>query len=337
MEISKPYPFYLAYPLDVPPEELGDVHDWQLEWKWDGIRAQLIRRQDDIVIWSRGEELVTDRFPEVVRAADVCVPDGTVLDGELVAWEGTRPLPFAQLQRRIGRKKVTPRIMTEVPIVFIAYDLLEWEGTDLRPQPLTYRRERLEAWHCVQTSERLRLSVTHIAGSWEEVRQIVEKARENHVEGLMIKRRLSSYGVGRTKGDWWKWKIEPYHVDAVLIYAQSGTGKRASLFTDYTFGVWHEGQLVPVAKAYSGLSDAEIREVDRFIRGNTLDRFGPVRVVKAELVFELAFEGIQWSGRHKAGLALRFPRMARWRKDKQPPDADTLETLQAMIKGGEGK
>ncbi len=330
-EISKPYPFYLAYPLEVPPEELGDVADWQLEWKWDGIRAQLIRRHDDIVIWSRGEELVTDRFPEIVRAADVCIPDGTVLDGELVAWSGTRPLPFAQLQRRIGRKKVTPRIMSEVPIVFLVYDLLEWNGTDIRPQPLSYRRQQLESWHCALTTDRMRLSTVHLAASWEEVRNIFDKARENSVEGLMLKRRLSSYGVGRTKGDWWKWKIEPYHIDAVLIYAQSGTGKRASLFTDYTFGVWHDGELVPVAKAYSGLSDAEIRQVDRFIRANTIDRFGPVRVIKPELVFELAFEGIQISTRHKAGLAVRFPRMARWRKDKPAKEADTLETLRALI------
>jgi DNA ligase-1 len=331
-EISKPYPFYLAYPLDLPPEELGEVTAWQLEWKWDGIRAQLIRRQDDILIWSRGEELVTDRFPEIVRAADVAVPDGTVLDGELIAWQGLTPLPFAQLQRRIGRKKITPRIMAEVPIVYIVYDLLEWGGTDIRPQPLSLRRHQLESWHVRQATEKLRLSTAHFAQSWEEVRRIYDNARENRVEGLMLKRRLSSYGVGRTKGDWWKWKIEPYHVDAVLIYAQSGSGKRASLFTDYTFGVWHEGQLVPVAKAYSGLSDAEIREVDRFIRSNTLDRHGPVRVVKPELVFELAFEGIQRSTRHKAGVAVRFPRMARWRKDKPAQEADTLETLQALIK-----
>jgi DNA ligase-1 len=328
--ISRPYPFYLASPLTDPLTELGNIRDWQIEWKWDGIRAQLIRRQDDILIWSRGEELITDRFPEIVRSADVVVPDGTVLDGELLAWMGDQPLAFSLLQRRIGRKSVTPRIMSEVPVVFLAYDLMEWQGADLREQPLAARRELLANWHQQHQHERLRLSTVHNLETWNAAEALLATSREHLTEGLMLKRLSSPYGVGRTRGDWWKLKIEPFHIDAVLVYAQSGSGKRASLFTDYTFAVWHEGELVPVAKAYSGLTNEEIKKVDAFIRSNTLERFGPVRVVKPELVFELAFEGIQSSPRHKSGVAVRFPRMARWRTDKKPEQADTLAALQQL-------
>jgi len=327
---SRPYPFFLASPLTDPLAELGDIHDWQIEWKWDGIRAQVIRRGDHILIWSRGEELITDRFPEIVRAVDVDVPEGTVLDGELLAWLDDQPLPFAQLQRRIGRKKVTPRIINEVPIVFLAYDLLEWQGNDLRAKPLVDRRHILQDWHGQNTRDRLQLSPTLSTGTWDEVTVLHQQAREKLTEGLMLKRKSSHYGVSRTRGDWWKWKIDPFHIDAVLVYAQSGSGKRASLFTDYTFAVWHEGELVPVAKAYSGLTNEEIKRVDQFIRGNTLERFGPVRIVKPELVFELAFEGIQSSTRHKSGVAVRFPRMAHWRTDKQADQADTLDSLKAL-------
>lgn len=330
---SRPYPFFLASPLTDPLNSLGSPSDWQIEWKWDGIRAQLIRRKDDILIWSRGEELITDRFPEIVRAADVAIPDGTVLDGELLAWLGNEPLPFAQLQRRIGLKKVTPRIMNEVPIVFMAYDLLEWQGIDQRQQPLSTRRSLLEAWHQSQDRERLKLSPVHAIETWPAANELLSKSREHFTEGLMLKRKASVYGVSRTRGDWWKWKIEPFHMDAVLVYAQSGSGKRASLFTDYTFAVWHEGELVPVAKAYSGLTNDEIKKVDQFIRANTTERFGPVRVVKPELVFELAFEGIQASPRHKSGVAVRFPRMSRWRTDKPASEADTLEGLKRIISG----
>jgi len=329
-EISQPYPFHVAHLFEGAPEELGDVHDWQFEWKWDGIRAQLIRRRGEIVIWSRDEELLNDRFPELVRAADMCIPDGTVMEGEILAWEDARPLPSAQLQRRISRRKVTPQVMTEIPITFLSYDLLEWNGIDLRSQPLSDRRCQLESWHRGQSSERLRLSPVHNVSSWEEVRAILGKARENGTEGLMLKRRLSSYGAGRAQ-DWWVWKTKPYHVDTVLINAQSGTGKHASLFANYTFGVWHAGQLVPVGKVHSSLSEEETCEIDQFIRGNTLDRFGPVRAVKPELVFELAFEGIQASKRHKSGLTLRRPRVARWRKDKTPGEAETLEFLRALV------
>lgn len=331
LDLSKPYPFYLAYPVEGSLEDLGNVSDWQAEWKWDGIRAQLIKRGGEVMLWSRGEELITDRFPEIAEAATT-LPDGTVLDGEVLAWRDDKPLSFGELQKRIGRKKVDQKIIKEVPIAFMIYDLLELDGEDLRTVPLEERRQQAEILLARFSIDNYHLSSTVAAKDWEELRQLQRTARERLVEGLMLKRRSSSYGVGRTKGDWWKWKIEPYTIDAVLIYAQQGHGRRASLFTDYTFGVWSDGKLVPIAKAYSGLTDEEIRRVDAFIRQNTLDKFGPVRVVSPKLVFELAFEGIQQSTRHKSGVALRFPRMSRWRDDKPPEEADTLETVKALMK-----
>lgn len=329
-DVSQPYPFFLAHPLVGQPQELGERAEWQVEWKWDGIRAQLIRRQGQVLVWSRGEELVTDRFPEVQEVGRL-LPDGTVLDGEILTWRDERPLPFALLQRRIGRKVVSARLRQEAPVVFLAFDLLEWEGSDVRQQPLSQRRELLESLaRGVHRDFALRISPLVETAGWEELIQLRSGARERGVEGLMLKRRDGAYGVGRPRGQWWKWKIDPYAIDAVLIYAQRGHGRRASLYTDYTFGVWNHGELVPIAKAYSGLTDEEIREVDRFVRDNTLEKFGPVRVVRPELVFELHFEGIQISNRHKAGLAVRFPRMARWRTDKRPQEADTLDTLRRL-------
>ncbi len=327
-DISKPYPFSLAYPLEGAVEELGDPGAWQVEWKWDGIRAQLIRRAGHTFLWSRGEELITDRFPEI-EAAGALLPEGTVIDGEVLPWQDGAPLPFGQMQRRIGRKLLGKRILSEVPVVLMAYDLLESEGVDIRERPLEWRRAQLESVAPHDTA--LVLSPVLGACSWEELRKLREESRARKVEGFMLKRRGSPYRVGRRRGDWWKWKIQPYSVDAVLIYAQPGNGRRASLFTDYTFGVWDNGKLVPFAKAYSGLSDEEIREVDAFVRGNTLERHGPVHVVKPELVFELAFEGIQRSPRHRSGIAVRFPRMARWRHDKKPEEADSIETIRALL------
>jgi DNA ligase-1 len=253
-----------------------------------------------------------------------------VLDGEVLAWRGDRPLPFAKLQRRIGRTAITTKVLADAPAVFLAYDLLEDEGVDRREAPMAERRARLEALLGGGRAT-LRLSPLVEFARWEALRALMAESRDRGVEGFMLKRRDSPYRAGRRKGDWWKWKVDPFHVDAVLLYAQPGHGRRASLFTDYTFGVWHEGALVPIAKAYSGLTDAEIREVDAFVRRSTTDRFGPVRAVQPELVFELAFEGIQPSPRHKAGIALRFPRMARWRKDKPASEADTLESLRALL------
>lgn len=327
---GRPYPFFLAQPLIGPPTSLGECAEWQAEWKWDGIRAQLIKRQGQILVWSRGEELITDRFPEIEEVG-FALPDGVVLDGEIMAWKDEQPLPFGVLQTRIGRKNLTPRIRAEAPAAFIAFDLLENDSKDIREQMLVDRRNKLaQLVGRLPPTLALRLSAEITAIDWDELAQLRAAARTRHVEGIMLKRRGSAYGVGRPKGDWWKWKVSPYAIDAVLIYAQRGHGRRASLYTDYTFGVWNAGELVPVAKAYSGLTDEEIGEVDRYVRDNTIERFGPVRAVRPELVFELHFEGIQISKRHKAGLAVRFPRMARWRRDKKVAEADTLETLRQL-------
>lgn len=327
---GRPYPFFLAHPLEDELEQLGGVDQWQLEWKWDGIRAQLIHRHGEVLVWSRGEELVTDRFPEVAEVGQA-LPDGVVLDGEIMAWRDERPLPFAVLQKRIGRKSVSAKLRVDAPVAFIAYDLLEQDGADIRSLPMSERRPRLEQLVAsLDPQLAVRVSPTIATDSWDDVRRQHAEARERLVEGMMLKRRDAAYGVGRPKGIWWKWKTSPLALDAVLIYAQRGHGRRASLYTDYTFGVWHEGQLVPIAKAYSGLTDEEIRDVDRFVRDHTIDKFGPVRAVTPELVFELHFEGVQISTRHKAGLAVRFPRMARWRHDKKPQDADTLEALRGL-------
>jgi DNA ligase-1 len=326
---SHPYPFFLASPLQEPIETLGDRSEWLAEWKWDGIRAQLIRRRGQVFLWSRGEELLTTRFPEIVAAAGA-LPDGTVLDGEIVAFAGGAPQPFANLQRRIGRERRVAEVALDVPVAFIAYDLLEDDGTDIRDRPLHDRRQRL-AMLAAWPSGPLELSPAIDAGTWDALSTRRSESRARHVEGVMLKRWASPYRTGRRRGDWWKWKIDPLTIDAVLIYAQPGSGRRATLFTDYTFGVWHEGELVPVAKAYSGLSDAEIDELDRWVRRHTRERFGPVSAVEPVHVFELGFERIASSTRHKSGVALRFPRMLRWRKDKEPADADTLETLREMM------
>jgi DNA ligase-1 len=324
---SRPYPFFLASPLEEEVSTLGNPADWILEWKWDGIRAQLVKRGGAIHLWSRGEELITHRFPEIVAAA-THLPDGTVLDGEVLAFRDDRPLPFSALQQRIGRQKQVAQMARAVPVVFMTYDLLEQNGQDVRDLPLSERRERLIS---VLPSGVLRPSPAVTGGSWEALAEVRAESRARGVEGLMLKRASSAYGVGRKRGDWWKWKVEPYTIDAVLIYAQPGSGKRASLLTDYTFGVWDQGELVPVAKAYSGLSNEEIGEMDRWIRRHTLERFGPVRHVEPVHVFELGFEGIARSSRHRSGIAVRFPRMLRWRRDKRPEEADTLENVRRLL------
>ena len=363
---SRPYPFFLASPLDDTvtgaaelEQGLGDRGDWQVEWKWDGIRAQLIARDGHVFLWSRGEDPIAERFPEVATAARG-LEHGTVLDGELLAFRAGAPLPFAALQQRIGRRLHVQRTARDVPVVFMAYDLLEHDGADIRALPLTERRSRLETVIArlpvaplplpagdgrlpfgdgepapgtngsdapIQTSP-------HVEGSWAELAALRNSSRSRGVEGLMIKRRSSPYGVGRKRGDWWKWKIAPHTIDAVLIYAQPGSGKRASLLTDYTFGLWDGAELVPVAKAYSGLTNDEIAEMDRWIRRHTVERFGPVRHVEPVHVFELGFEAIARSSRHRSGVAVRFPRMLRWRRDKTAAEADTLETLKGMIDRG---
>lgn len=329
--VSTPYPFYLAYPLEASLEELGSVTEWQAEWKWDGIRSQLIRRKGESYLWSRGDELITERFPELIEASE-WLPDGTVIDGEILPWRDGRPLPFAQLQRRIGRKNLSAKIRTEVPVVILAYDLLEHDGSDLREHPLSKRREMLSRLLAAANAEsRILLSPVANTATWDRVRAAKDRARALGSEGLMLKRLDAPYGVGRRKGGWWKWKLEPYSVDAVMVYAQPGHGRRALLHTDYTFAVRDGKALVPFAKAYSGLTDAEIRDLDAWIRRNTLEKFGPVRSVKPEQVFELGFEGIQASPRHKSGIAVRFPRILRWRKDKLVAEADTIDSLRTLL------
>jgi DNA ligase-1 len=327
---SRPYPFFLASPLEAPIETLGPREDWLVEWKWDGIRSQLVRRAGAVHLWSRGEELITHRFPEITAAA-THLPDGTVLDGEVLAFRDGRPLPFAALQQRISRQKQVAQMVRAVPVVFMAYDLLEDGAADCRAQRLDERRGMLE--RRVGAAGVLRTSDIISAPTWSELAELRSQSRALGVEGLMLKRRSSAYAVGRRRGDWWKWKIDPYSIDAVLIYAQPGSGRRASLLTDYTFGVWDDGELVPIAKAYSGLSNEEIAALDKWIRRHTRERFGPVRHVEPVHVFELGFEGIAASTRHRSGIAVRFPRMLRWRTDKKAEEADTLAHVRGILEG----
>ena len=358
---GQPYPFFLAHALELPLSDfeakLGPPSDWLVEWKYDGIRAQVVRRAGSIWIWSRGEELITDRFPEVVALAGQ-LPDGTVLDGEILVWKDGKPAPFNLLQQRIGRKTLNKKVLADAPVSFMAYDLLEWQGEDVREWPQQQRRDKLMA---LAHDTTLSVSPVEQRATWPELATLREESRARGVEGFMLKHRASRYGSGRTKADgtWWKWKIAPLSVDAVLIYAQAGHGRRASVYTDYTFAVWNRAprdateaqavidaierrepaqpealQLVAFAKAYSGLTDEEFREVDRVIRATTLEKFGPVRSVKPTLMFELGFEGINKSPRHKSGIAVRFPRMLRMRMDKPLHEADTLATLQALMNAG---
>ena len=333
---GQPYPFFLAHQLQGEPAALGEIDDWQVEWKYDGIRAQLVRRGGQNFLWSRGEDLITERFPEL---ANVRIPEGTVLDGEVLIWQPglDAPAPFADLQKRIGRKTLSAKLLSELPAVLCCYDLLEFGGVDLRALPQHERRALMETEVAATDLPQLRLSPVIRADSWEALASLRSESRERGVEGMMLKARSAQYGVGRTKdvGTWWKWKVDPYTVDAVLIYAQAGSGRRASLYTDYTFAVWDgeggERKLVPFAKAYSGLTDAEIQQVDNAVRKTTIEKFGPVRSVKPTMVFEIGFEGIALSTRHKAGIAVRFPRILRRRFDKPVEEADTLDTLKGLL------
>jgi DNA ligase-1 len=329
-DLSKPYPFFLAYPVDGEPQTLGSPADWEAEWKWDGIRAQLIKRQGNFFIWSRGEELITDKFPELEPLGKL-LPEGTVLDGELLPFSEGKPLPFSVLQTRIGRKTLTSKILKEAPIAFFAYDMMEWQSEDIRSKSLNARRNFIKNLQQEIDFPNFYFSQEIEFSSWEQLAEKRKDSRSEYAEGFMLKRKTSPYQVGRKRGDWWKWKIEPLTIDAVLIYAQKGHGKRADLFTDYTFAVWKNGELVPFAKAYSGLTDQEIKQVDSFVRRHTVEKFGPVRTVKPELVFEIGFEGIQKSSRHKCGIAVRFPRILRWRQDKKSEEADSLQALQKML------
>lgn len=330
---DRPYPFFLASPLEHAVETLGDMAEWMAEWKWDGIRAQLMRRDGKVGLWSRGEERLDGRFPEIEMATTALTSDA-VLDGEILAWDADTalPRPFTALQKRIGKLKPGTKLLASAPVCFMAYDLLEYQGSDWREKPLHERRGMLAAL-IDGVDPALRLSPPVVADSWISLTSERRQSRERQTEGLMLKRLDSPYRVGRKRGDWWKWKVDPYTLDAVLLYAQPGHGRRSGLFTDYTFGVWDGDVLVPVAKAYSGLDDKEIGQLDRWIRAHTTDRFGPVRAVEATHVFELAFEAVQLSSRHKSGVATRFPRILRWRTDKGIADADKLDDLRRLASG----
>jgi DNA ligase-1 len=327
---SKPYPFYLAYALEDGPESLGDPAEWQAEWKWDGIRGQIIKRNGLLFVWSRGEDLITDKFPEYQLLA-AKLPNGTAIDGEILPVKNGQVLNFNVLQTRIGRKNVTKKQLDEAPAGIFAYDLLEQDGQDIRALPMEERRRRLAAIVTDVSLPELVLSPIVDFHSWEQLTEMRLSSREHNSEGIMLKRKSSPYQVGRKRGDWWKWKIDPLTIDAVMIYAQKGAGRRSNLYTDYTFAVRDGDKLVPFTKAYSGLTDKEFAQVDNFVKKNSLEKFGPVRTVKPELVFEIAFEGIAASNRHKSGVALRFPRIARWRTDKPVAEINTLEDLKKML------
>ena len=334
---SKPYPFYLAYAIENEVSELGNEDEWQAEWKWDGIRGQIIKRNDELFVWSRGEELMTDKFPEY-KILQELLPNGTAIDGEIISLatppdEGNfAPLPFSALQTRIGRKNITAKQLKEAPVGFIAYDIIEENGEDIRMVSMEERRKKLEEIIIKINVPFLHLSPIIDFKKWEELIEIRKQSRDKGSEGIMLKRKNSEYKDGRKRGDWWKWKIDPLTIDAVMIYAQKGSGRRSNLYTDYTFAVKDGDNLVTFAKAYSGLTDKEFAQVDNFVKKNSIEKFGPVRTVKPELIFELAFEGIAESKRHKSGVALRFPRMSRWRKDKKLEDINTLDDLKMMLK-----
>lgn len=321
---SKPYPYFLASPVEDPSKEFVQWDEWCAEWKWDGIRAQVIKRDGEVFLWSRGEELINESFPDVLKQASL-LPDGTVIDGELLPFKEGKVLSFANLQTRLNRKKISKKDLETTPISIMAYDLLEWEGMDLRERPLSERRALLEQLTVFPVSELIKVH------SIQEAQALHLESRERGVEGFMMKRWTSPYQSGRRRGDWWKWKIDPLTIDCVLLYAQSGSGRRSNLFTDYTLAVWKDQKLIPVTKAYSGLTDEELTDMDRWIKKNTVEKFGPVRSVKPHHVFEIAFEGIQESTRHKAGVALHFPRILRWRKDKKPEEADRLEDVKKLL------
>ena len=335
-----PYPFYLASPVEIEKIKETPPADWRLEYKWDGIRGQLIKRDTGAYLWSRGEELVNHVFPEIIEMAEN-LPDGTVLDGEILCWQKDvrKPMAFASLQRRLGRKTVNKKLLKECPTVFLAYDILEHKSIDIRAYNLRDRLKLLESVQLNYNHPCLVIDNEKEFAEWEELIQLRDRARLEGAEGLMIKKISSHYLSGRKRGYWWKYKHDPMTLDAVLIYAQAGTGKRANLFTDYTFALWDNSnknskdrKLVTFAKAYSGLNNSELMELDKWIRTHTIERYGPTRVVEQKQIFEIAFEGVMESKRHKCGLAVRFPRIHRWRIDKPVMEADCIEQAQALLK-----
>ncbi|MCX7605952.1 MAG: ATP-dependent DNA ligase [Bacteroidia bacterium] len=330
-ESLEPYPFFLAYPVEELGaqfvDKLGAPSDYVVEWKWDGVRVQVVCRGGRVALWSRGGVCISESFPDL-QARFQLLPPGTVVDGELLIAREGRIFSFAALQRRLLRKRITPSLLQELPATIFVYDILEWEGQDLRTLPLMYRRALLE--EVAKRFPFLELSARLSVESWEEV----ERCRADPplgAEGVMLKRKDSPYLTGRRRGYWWKYKRVPFSVDAVLVYAQRGHGRRSGWFTDLTFALWNEkGELVTFAKAYSGLTDAEMQELTRWVRSHGVEKVGPVVKVPPVWVFEIGFEGIQPSNRHKCGYAVRFPRILRWRRDKPPQEADTVQVLAAL-------
>ncbi len=306
--------------------------DFVAEWKWDGIRVQATHQKGEKRLFSRTGDDISGAFPDVVEA----LPEGVVLDGELLVLRGGDVAPFNDLQQRLNRKAVTAAMLKSHPAHIRLYDLLFEGGEDLRPLPFMERRARLEAWHAKHTPARTDISEIVGFDTVAELEAVWTGARETGIEGLMLKRRMSPYLAGRPKGHWYKWKRAPLMIDAVLMYAQRGSGKRSSYYSDYTFGAWREGEtgapeLVPVGKSYFGFTDEELKQLDSFVRSNTVDSFGPVRQVAPKLVFEVAFDSVHRSTRHKSGVAMRFPRIHRIRWDKPAAEADTLQAVQALI------
>ena len=334
----KPYPFQLANPLDIQVKDLN-LDDYQFEWKYDGIRGQIVKRRKNITIWTRGEELVNNSFPELVNLISL-INDDFVIDGEILIWNSKKDCPddFGLLQKRIRRNSPSNKILKDLPISFITYDLLELNGKDLRENILSIRREILEklysSWKEKSTDpyfHKLKITKLIKVFDWYDIEKKKNNSRSLNTEGLVIKNKNSKYLPGRKRGNWWKYKVDPMQLDAVLIYAKGGSGKRADLYTDYSFALWKDKELTKFANAYSGLTNEEIKELDKWIRKNTLNKFGPVRSVKPFFVFEISFENIQFSSRHKSGIAVRFPRITKWRKDKNIHEADTLENAYKLM------
>jgi DNA ligase-1 len=325
-----PIPFCLAASLEGTVQDLGPPQDWQVEWKWDGIRAQVVKVGAQVEIWSRGEERITEAFPDLTGFFSTLSGNFT-LDGEILAGKADLPTSFNDLQKRLNRKQPSASMLRENPVAFLAYDLLREGERNLTAEPLSERRSLLERWVEKRAGPMLGVSPVLPLAKWQDAAAAHAKAREHLAEGLMIKRKDAPYATGRKRGIWFKWKVQPLTLDAVLTAAQPGTGRRASLYTDYTFGIWKDEKLVPIAKAYSGLTDEEIRELDGWIRKHTVERHGPVRVLKPERVFEIGFEGIAESSRHKSGFAVRFPRILRERTDKPASEADRVESVQSLF------
>ena len=328
---SKPYPFYLASPLDSPLDKLGSAGEWYAEYKWDGMRGQLIKRDKNVFLWSRGEELIIDQFPEFITLRNV--ESDFVIDGEILVFRDNQIKGFDHIQKRIGRKKVSKKILESHPAIMMAYDIMELNNNDIRELSQANRRIKLESLIDQNDfSNLIKISPLISFNDWSALGQIRNLAREKNAEGLMLKSKLGPYKTGRKRGDWYKWKVDPMTFDGVLLYAQRGHGRRANLYSDFTFAVKDGDNLVPITKSYIGLTDNELTQISQFVRKNTIERFGPVSSVTPKLVFEVGFEGISKSNRRKVGISLRSPRILRWRHDKSVNEIDSLSDILRFLK-----